>query len=791
MIGADDSVQVTIEGQMITTLRSTAELMNQPALEIEIDGRSVSVPRVTSHPDSTGRAVPFPTTIYDAALQAEVDIPTLCHREYMKPVGVCRVCSVEVKFTDGRKEWRLAPACYRPVEQGMVVSTRHTSERVRSSVKTLTQLLMADHPSPCAKQREHGDCELERYAREFLVPAPWFARSPEHRHHDDSSVVIAVDHNACILCDRCIRGCNDIRGNEVLGRRGKGYQAGVAFDLDTPMGSSTCVSCGECMVSCPTGALTNRACIQPKAWEKARPPAQPVPAEELATLELFQGVALPFLHWNKGAVVRRRFKKGDVICREGEFGSTAFFLESGCVKVFIQAPLKHVKGRKGKADKVNWGPLGLIRRFTTGLARRREDNRSEESTTRYIHIDAPVSLDYDHPVATLGAGELFGEMTCMCSYPRSATVQAVEDCTVLEMLRNVLYIVQRSKASRAMFEARYRQRAVDNHLRSVPIFADILDDEADFRRFVDFLRERVDLIRINPGQVIFRQGDAADHFYLVRIGFIKVAQNWPGGERVLRYIGPGGYFGEIGLMSHLPELRALAPPGVRTATCSSIDHVDLVRLKGQDFLETIQQFPQVRQRLLEIAADHLKENEQTRLEVSHVPLGDFLKQGLMNAQSLLVLDLEKCTRCDECTKACADAHDGITRLIREGLRFDKYLVASSCRSCLDPYCMVGCPVGSIRRRHSREIIIEDWCIGCGKCADNCPYGNINMHPFNELRDDQVHTGQKVAVTQYKATTCDLCVGLDGQPSCVYACPHDAAHRMSGPELLRGVETERA
>ena len=98
----------------------------------------------------------------------------------------------------------------------------------------------------------------------------------------------------------------------------------------------------------------------------------------------------------------------------------------------------------------------------------------------------------------------------------------------------------------------------------------------------------------------------------------------------------------------------------------------------------------------------------------------------MNAQSLLVLDLVKCTRCDECTKACADTHQGVTRLIREGLRFDKFLVASSCRSCLDPYCMVGCPVGSIRRRESREIIIEDWCIGCGLCAENCPYGNINM-----------------------------------------------------------------
>ena len=163
----------------------------------------------------------------------------------------------------------------------------------------------------------------------------------------------------------------------------------------------------------------------------------------------------------------------------------------------------------------------------------------------------------------------------------------------------------------------------------------------------------------------------------------------------------------------------------------------------------------------------------------------------MNAQSLLVLDLEKCTRCDECTKACADTHDGVTRLIREGLRFDKFLVASSCRSCLDPYCMVGCPVNSIRRLNSREIIIEDWCIGCGKCAENCPYGNINMHSLPEkMMADPAHPGKKIAVVQQKATTCDLCRSVDGQPSCVYACPHDAAHRMSGTELLEEIRLSK-
>jgi CRP-like cAMP-binding protein/Fe-S-cluster-containing hydrogenase component 2 len=767
-----------------------AELLHQPPIAVTIDGVKVQVPRVSVSLDPKGKAVPRLTTIYDAAVKAKVQIPILCHREYMNPVAVCRVCSVQVGFEDGRREWRLAPACYRPVEAGMVVETDQKNQKVRSTVKMLTELLLADHPSPCEKQRRYGDCELEVLADRLGIEECRFPRAPERRPHDSSSLVIEVDHNACILCDRCVRGCNDIRDNQVIGRMGKGYHAQIAFDLNTPMGDSSCVACGECMVSCPTGALVNRGFVGPEPWgnEKTRP--EPVPTDELAELPLFQGVSKPFLHWNEGAVVRRHFKKGDIICKEGDFGSSAFYIEQGSVNIYISAPMKHVKTGKGKGEKKDWGLFGLSRKFKTGLAETKEDPRPEAQTMAtmfFIHIDAPVPLAFGNPTATLKAGDLFGEMTCMSFYPRSATVQARENCVVLEMLRNVLYILQRSKQSRALLDEKYRRNAIDSHLRSVLIFSELIKDEYLFSKFVNFLRDRVELIRLNPGDVIFRQGDVADAFYLVRIGFVKVTQRQPGGEHVLNYVGPGRYFGEIGLMSHIPEIRALAPAGRRVATCAALDHVDLVRIKAEDFRHVLKEFPQVKDQLIRVAVEHLEENEQTRRRVEGVPLEDFLNQGLMNAQSLLVLDLERCTRCDECTKACADAHDGITRLIREGLRFDKYLVTTSCRSCLDPYCMVGCPVGSIRRRNSREIIIEDWCIGCGKCAENCPYGNINMHPFEELRPDPQNPGRKIAVVQQKATTCDLCSDLDGQPSCVYACPHDAAFRMPGKELLRRVQ----
>jgi CRP-like cAMP-binding protein/Fe-S-cluster-containing dehydrogenase component len=766
---------------------------NDGLVRLTIDGQEVAVPATkTAYDPLFKKKVEIPTTIYDAAQALSEQtgrrnpIPILCHREHINPVAVCRVCMVDV---GGRV---LAPACYRPVEANLKVETAATSEKVRTAVKTLTQLLMADHPTPCEKQRLHGDCELEHLAERFGVQQSPFSRPGPTKKRDDSSLVIAVDHNACILCDRCVRACNDIRDNQVIGRMGKGYKAQIAFDLNDEMGDSSCVACGECMVSCPTGALVNRASVQPHAWEtglQMGEAAVQIPADELVKHPLFEEVSHPFLRFNEGSVVRQRFKKGDVICREGEFGATAFLIETGKVKIFLQTPLKHVKSRKGKADKGSWGLFGLLQSISTGLVKRSEDQREEESSTRYIPVDAPVSLRYDNPVATLEAGDIFGEMSCMNNYPRSATVVAEEDCTCLEMLRNVLYILQRNKKSRAWLDERYRSRSIENHLRSVTLFADMFSEEEPFRRFVDFLRPRVELRQCTPGEVIVRQGSPADHFYLVRVGFIKVSQQRSGGEQVLKYIGPGGYFGEIGLLSHLPELRALAPPGVRTATCTALDHVDLVQIRGEDFLALVERFPQLRNHLVKLGVEALQANERQHQQVESVPLGEFLRQGLANAQSLLVLDLEKCTRCDECTKACADSHDGVTRLIREGLRFDKFLVASSCRSCLDPYCMVGCPVDAIHRRETREIIIEDWCIGCGNCANNCPYGNINMHGFEELRPDPADPARKMAIVQQKATMCDLCADLDGQPSCVYACPHDAAHRMSGEAMLKLVRTD--
>jgi Fe-S-cluster-containing dehydrogenase component len=174
----------------------------------------------------------------------------------------------------------------------------------------------------------------------------------------------------------------------------------------------------------------------------------------------------------------------------------------------------------------------------------------------------------------------------------------------------------------------------------------------------------------------------------------------------------------------------------------------------------------------------------------------FVEQGLYQGQSLLVLDLNRCTRCDECTKACIQQHgteshgQPLTRLLRDGPRFGDFLVATSCRKCKDAYCMRGCPVDAIHRGKHQQIVIEDHCIGCRLCERNCPYDNIFMQPNKRdliQTDDPDHPGR------LKAATCDLCVseGEDlSTPRCVYACPHDAAHRTDGKKLLRAVSALR-
>ena len=805
-------------------------------ITIRIDGQEVTVAKAVPLTDSQGkilrdsegRPIPRATTILDAATKRYEGvaggnpIPVLCHQEHLHPVGVCRVCCVEIaKVKRGamQRERKLLPACQHRVEETMEVQTIASPDlaarrRIDDQVRTLVDMLVADS-LPADWETTLPSNELGRLSRRLdrlaeegralelaatpeADPAAIVARWPligtvgiplreTPRGKDPSSPRIAVDHDQCILCDRCVRACTDVKENMVIGRTGKGYTTRIGFDLDDPMGSSSCVACGECMISCPTGALMFRE--QVKESDHAEGTAARVSAAQLEGIPLFTGVPPKFLEWNSDSVERRIYQPGDVICREGEYASTAFVIVSGRVGV-------SVGGRGGDAG-AGSGLQALVRSATAwvqgSLTRRDPPAPTERRERLSIEGGRTLQLRDGRWVDEMTPDDiLFGEMSCLSHYPRSATVVALEPTELLEINRNVLHVLQRTGASRRVLDRAYRSRSMARELRQLTMFAGLTAEDRD--QCAEFLRDRAELLRVDKGQPIFRQGDPATDFFKVRLGFVKVSQRVGDQERVVDYLGNGRTFGEIGLLGAMGAIDdELAATGAtrarRSATCTALDDVELIRVQADDFREILERFPKVREAMVAEARRNLARDRE-RASALDEGLGTFLENGLYSAQKLLVLDLESCTRCDECTRACSDTHDGVTRLIREGLRFENYLVASSCRSCLDPYCLVGCPVDAIHRRAREnhpgavEIVIEDHCIGCGLCSTNCPYGNISMHEVDHRADG----GRRVA------TTCDLCrdlVGPGDDPSCVYACPHNAAFRMSGKELLAIVEARRA
>ena len=782
-----------VHGQLIRIERATAEQLAED-ITLSIDGREVTVKRAVPECDSQGNIkrdpdgspIPRPTTIYDAASQAFVrkpgdlhPIPALCHREHLPPVGVCRVCVVEAaEMSRGKVRKKLVPSCKQSVSDGMIVHTINSpsdpdaAERVKAASRTIVELLLADHRGDDQAGGDSRGNELAAVADRLGASSEKFSSGTLDRGDDQSSQMIKVDHNQCILCGRCQRGCNWIKRNNVIGRGGKGYESRIVFDLDAMMGSSSCVSCGECAVSCPTGAMEFQPAfidaqveLVRKELKAERKDGEIVTADELADHPLFQGIPYKFLQFNGAAVVRRILKPGDYLCKEGEYGSTAFIISEGEFEVFLASERGAVRNRVAGTI---FGGFKSVLEKVGGMARLADVGNAE--------------LGEDQRILRTADDVILGEMTCMNRYPRSATVVATKPSEVLEIKRNVLFMLQRNAVSRDILDDAYRSRSLHGQLSKLPLF-EKLDDGAK-QQAATFLADKADLISVDPLQVIFRQGDLADDYYVNRLGFVKVTQKHGRDERVLNYLSPGTGFGEIGLLSGMDDLLSEhvgndLRAGYRSATCSALDHVELYRIRGEHFRELLQQFPDIVPSLIEKAKSLLESDREARTRLQAIEADSFLDQGLFLAKSLLVLDLERCTRCDECTKACSDTHGGVTRLIREGLRFDKYLVASSCRSCLDPVCLIGCPVDAIHRNgESLEIRIEDYCIGCGLCANNCPYGNINMHGFPTRKG-------KAKVIQQRATTCDLCSDAGG-PSCVHACPHDAAHRLTGEQLMERV-----
>jgi len=191
-------------------------------------------------------------TVLEAARDAGIYIPTLCHLNGIQDIGACRLCLVEIAGSP-----KLLPACVTKVQEGMEVRT--SSDRLRRYRRMILELLLAERNHVCSVCVSNGHCELQSLAAEHGIDHVRFEYLSPRLGVDLSHRLFGMDHNRCILCTRCVRACWHVEGAGTKNVAGRGIQSRIISDLNQPWGQSeTCTACGKCVAACPTGALFNR-----------------------------------------------------------------------------------------------------------------------------------------------------------------------------------------------------------------------------------------------------------------------------------------------------------------------------------------------------------------------------------------------------------------------------------------------------------------------------------------------------------------------------------------------------
>ncbi len=198
-------------------------------------------------------AVPAGSTVLEAARAANIDIPTLCYLKDINEIGACRLCLVEV--SEGGRPFRLVTACVYPVTEGMVVKTN--TPKIMKSRKTNLELLLSNHDRKCLSCVRSTTCELQKLCLEYGVDELAFSGEKNKYAIDNASPIIR-DNNKCILCRRCVATCKHVQAVGVIGANDRGFDTHIGSIFEAPLSETSCINCGQCIVSCPVGALYER-----------------------------------------------------------------------------------------------------------------------------------------------------------------------------------------------------------------------------------------------------------------------------------------------------------------------------------------------------------------------------------------------------------------------------------------------------------------------------------------------------------------------------------------------------
>ncbi len=500
-----------------------------------------------------------------------------------------------------------------------------------------------------------------------------------------------------------------------------------------------------------------------------------------------------------------KFRTGEIIMRQGDYGTSAFLILQGTARVVLKPDLPpSLLGRQATNKKGMFRTLAQIfngsrppeMRPRTRLGQSSGVSaRQNEKETRVFLQDVPRILD-QHRTAEMFAGEFFGEIAALSRMARTSTIFAdSEDAELLEIRwQGLRDLMKYDDALRTHINQIYRERALASYLRATPLFKNLSKEQlasvaeaVEFSTYGDYdwsgeykRLAQSGSVRPEKEPVIVGEGDYPNGIVLLRAGFARVSQKFGAGERTLNYIGAGQIFGLDEIAHNWRKkdapvnfqfsLRAIGYTHLLIVPTRVMEEIVLPSLPKSELPPLIEE----RDDVFDSAPPETVAREKVGAEIL-----EFLTVNrFFNGTATMVIDLDRCTRCDDCVRACASTHDNNPRFLRHGPSAGRLMIANACMHCADPVCMIGCPTGAIHRESfaGQVVINPATCIGCKSCFTNCPYDAIRMVEVRDERGELLVDQEMKPIA--KATKCDLCVENWGGPSCERACPHGALTRMN-------------